>query len=92
MGILANQSFPKLKALDDDRSGQNQECWEVSLGKGKNVLGLLGQEGRKCWEMVRDGEKRMGKGGKGEVEKEKEEEGGGGEGEGWGRGRGVRVG
>ena len=88
MGILANQSFPKLKALDDDRSGQNQECWEVSLGKGKNMLGLLGQEGRKCWEMVRDGEKRMGKGGKREEEKEKG--GGGGEGEGEGLGRGRR--
>ena len=32
------------------------------------MLGLLGEEGRKCWEMVRDGEKRMGKGGKGEGE------------------------
>ena len=40
----------------------------MSLGKGKNILGLLGEEGRKCWEMVRDGEKRMGKGEKGEGE------------------------
>ena len=38
----------------------------ITLGKGKNMLGLLGEEGRKCWEMVRDGEKRMGKGEKGE--------------------------
>ena len=67
-------------------------CWEVSLGKGKNMLGLLGEEERKCWEMVRDREKRMGKGGKGEGEKEKGGEGGEGEGEGWGWGRGVRVG
>ena len=37
------------------------------------MLRLLGEEGRKCWEMVRDGEKRMWKGGK-EKEKEKEKE------------------
>ena len=41
------------------------------------MLGLLGEEERKWWEMVRDGEKRMGK----------EKGGAGGEGEGWGRGR-----
>ena len=50
----------------------------MSLGKGKNILGLLGEEGRKCWEMVRDGEKRMGKGERGEGEKEKGGGGGGG--------------
>ena len=94
MGILANQSFPKLKALDNDRSGQNLECWKVSLGKGKIMLGLLEEEERQSWGMVRDGEKRRGKGGKGEGEKEKGGGGGGGgrKGEGWGRGRGVRVG
>ena len=83
MDTLANQSFPKLKALDNDRSGQNSECWEVSLGKGKNMLGLQGEEGRKCWGMIRDGEERMGKGGGGGgVEGEGE-----GEGEEWRRWR-----
>ena len=41
------------------------------------MLGLLGEEGRKCWRMIRDGEERMGK----------DREGGGREGEGWGRER-----
>ena len=44
------------------------------------MLGLLGEEGRKCWGMIRDREERMGKGGRWR------------DGEGWRRGRGVRVG
>ena len=51
----------------------------MSLGKGKNMLGLLGEEERKCWEMVRDAEKRMGKGGRRRRRRVGEGEGGEGQ-------------